>query len=61
MLKGGINLPRPVSDFLRKHCYYAFIENYNLSPKMSMFLTFLLSSCVHEFVAVLFYFLIIYK
>jgi len=43
---------KPVYAFLLRHVYAATILSYRLSRTMAMFLTFLLSACVHELVMV---------
>ncbi|KAK9722357.1 Sterol O-acyltransferase 2 (Sterol-ester synthase 2) [Basidiobolus ranarum] len=44
---------RPVHLFLLRHVYLNTIETYKLSKKSATYLTFLLSSCLHELVMVI--------
>lgn len=41
---------KPVHTFLLRHVYASTISSYKLSRKSAMFITFLLSACVHELV-----------
>ncbi|THV02464.1 MBOAT-domain-containing protein [Dendrothele bispora CBS 962.96] len=43
---------KPVHTFLLRHVYASTIASYQVSRSMAMFLTFLLSACVHELVMV---------
>lgn len=44
---------KPVHAFLLRHVYAPTIMGYGLSRTWAMFLTFLLSACVHELVMVI--------
>jgi sterol O-acyltransferase len=41
---------KPVHAFLLRHVYASTISTYHLSRSSAMFVTFLLSACVHELV-----------
>ncbi|KAJ7577046.1 MBOAT, membrane-bound O-acyltransferase family-domain-containing protein [Mycena floridula] len=43
---------KPVHSFLARHVYASTMSSYKLSRSSAMFLTFLLSACVHELVMV---------
>ncbi|KIY62249.1 MBOAT-domain-containing protein [Cylindrobasidium torrendii FP15055 ss-10] len=43
---------KPVHQFLLRHVYASSLSNYGISRWSAMFLTFLLSACVHELVMV---------
>jgi sterol O-acyltransferase len=44
---------KPVHTFLLRHVYHSTRSSYRISRNSAMFLTFLLSACVHELVMVI--------